>query len=186
MPLTPEEFDAVQDWDEDYRYELVRGVLIVTPRAGIGERKPNDELGYMLYVFRDSHSRGSALDDTTFEHTVHTTTGRRIADRVIWAGLGRQPNYTEDVPTIAIEFVSKRRRDWKRDHLEKRDEYAEAGVREYWVIDRFRRRMTVYRGARDEVVIVEGDVYRTDLPPGFELPLARILAIADRCADTES
>ena len=27
--MTPEEFDAVEEWDEDYRYELVQGVLVV-------------------------------------------------------------------------------------------------------------------------------------------------------------
>ncbi|HUG91000.1 MAG TPA: Uma2 family endonuclease [Planctomycetaceae bacterium] len=186
MPMTPEEFDAVEDWNEDYRYELVRGVLIVVPPPSAGERTPNDELGYLFRVYRDSHPQGSSLDDTTFEQTIRTSTGRRIADRVVWAGLGRKPNYRKDIPTIAIEFVARRKRDWKRDHLEKRDEYAEAGVSEYWVIDRFRRRMTVYRGLGEELVIAEGDVYRTDLLLGFELPLARILAIADRCADAES
>jgi hypothetical protein len=29
--MTPEEFDPVQEYDENYRYELVRGVLVVTP-----------------------------------------------------------------------------------------------------------------------------------------------------------
>ena len=105
---------------------------------------------------------------------------------MVWAGLGRKPNYREDLPTIAIEFVSRRKRDWKRDHIQKRDEYAEAGVGEYWVIDRFQRRMTVYRGAGEEIVISEGEIYRTDLLPGFELPLARLLAIADRCAASET
>ena len=32
LPMTPAEFDAFENWDEDYRYELVHGVLIVTPR----------------------------------------------------------------------------------------------------------------------------------------------------------
>ena len=29
--LAPEEFDAVQEADRDYRYELINGRLIVTP-----------------------------------------------------------------------------------------------------------------------------------------------------------
>ncbi|MGH7127951.1 MAG: Uma2 family endonuclease, partial [Planctomycetaceae bacterium] len=81
----------------------------------------------------------------------------------------------------AIEFVSKRSRDRRRDFIEKRQEFAEVGIEEYWVIDRFRRRMTVFRGMTEEITVAEQDIYRTDLLPGFELPLARLLAIADRC-----
>ena len=29
--MTPEEFDALEEYDENYRYELVHGVLVVTP-----------------------------------------------------------------------------------------------------------------------------------------------------------
>ena len=56
------------------------------------------------------------------------------------------------------------------------------GVAEYWVIDRFRRIMTVYRtspdGPAEQVVPAEG-TYRTPLLPGFELPLAGLLKLSD-------
>ncbi|MGP0069688.1 MAG: Uma2 family endonuclease, partial [Isosphaeraceae bacterium] len=74
-------------------------------------------------------------------------------------------------------------RDWRRDYEEKRREYREAGVVEYWIIDRFQRIMTVYQDRQDgpgEVVVSEHENYRTPLLPGFELPLARLLSGADR------
>ena len=74
------------------------------------------------------------------------------------------------------------KRNWLRDYEEKRREYLALGVAEYWVIDRFRRTMTVYRNpprVPAEQVVAENEVYRTDLLPGFELPLAQILAVAD-------
>jgi len=101
---------------------------------------------------------------------------------MIWTGLGRIPNTRQDQPTIAIEFVSASKRDFQRDYIDKRDEYLRVGVREYWIIDRFRRRMTVVRGGADpvtEIVITEQDTYTTPLLPGFELPLAPLLAVAD-------
>lgn len=182
MLMTPEEFDDFDDWEPGYRYELVHGVLIVSPPADIGERKPNDEFGYWLLLYRDTHPQGAALDDTAPEHTIRTSAGRRRADRVIWAGLERVPDYDRDVPTIVIEFMSDTRRDRKRDYEAKRDEYLDAGVKEYWVIDRFRRDMTVFRRSRRERLVDEGDIYTTTLLPGFELPLKRLLEIADRCA----
>jgi Uma2 family endonuclease len=182
MLMTPEEFDAIEDWQEGYQYELVHGVLIVNPPPSVGELNPNDELGYWLRSYRDRHPQGAALDDTTPEFTIRTSTGRRRTDRAIWAGLGRNPDHANDLPTIAIEFVGPRSRDRQRDYIDKRQEYAEAGVREYWIIDRFRRTMTVYRGMKEELVITEGQTYATPLLPGFELPLAQLLAVADRCA----
>ena len=43
MLLTPEEFDAVTDYDDQFRYELIRGVLVVTPIPAEAEAAPNDE-----------------------------------------------------------------------------------------------------------------------------------------------
>ena len=180
--LSLEEFDAVEACDELYNYELVRGVLIVAPPPAIGERRPNDRLGYLLQYYQDHHPQGAALDLTVPEHLIRTPNSRRRADRVIWTGLGRIPNTRQDQPTIAIEFVSASKRDFQRDYIDKRDEYLRAGVLEYWIIDRFRRRMTVVQrstGTVTEVVITEQETYTTPLLPGFELPLAQLLAVAD-------
>jgi Uma2 family endonuclease len=59
----------------------------------------------------------------------------------------------------------------------------ELGVAEYWIIDRFRRIMTVVANSPagpHEQVIGENEVYRTPLLPGFELALARLFALADQ------
>ena len=88
-----------------------------------------------------------------------------------------------DVPTIAIEFVSASRRDRSRDYVEKRREYQKAGVVEHWIVDRFHRNMTVLRHGSDgisEFIVREHETYKTLLLPGFELPLAQLLAVADR------
>ena len=187
--MTPEEFDAIEEYDELFRYELIDGVLVVNPFELPAGRRPNDELGHWLLTYREHEPRGSALDDTLFEEYIRTPTSRRRADRVIWVGLGRCPNPKTDVPNIVVEFVSAGRRNWKRDYLEKRDEYIAIGVDEYWVIDRFQRTLTVYHrtkeGGSTEHVVHEQDAYRPPLLPGFELPLGRLLSIADRWADAE-
>jgi len=180
--LSPEEFDAVEECDELYNYELVHGVLVVAPPPAIGERGPNDRLGYLLRYYQERHPQGAALDLTVPEHLIRTPDSRRRADRVIWTGRGRLPNTRQDQPNIAIEFVSASKRDFQRDYIDNRDEYLRVGVQEYWIIDRFRRRMTVIRGGAipvTEMVITERDTYTTPLLPGFELSLAQLLAVAD-------
>ena len=164
------------------RYELINGVLVVSPRPGIGERDPNEELGYLLRQYRETSPHGSVVDATVPEQIIHTSS-RRCPDRVIWTGLGRTPYEEQDIPAIVVEFVSKRRRDAIRDYEVKRDEYLSAGVKEYWVIDRFRRIMTVYRpGTTGPIceIVLEAQTYETNLLPGFVLPLSRLLATANQ------
>jgi len=184
--MTPDEFDAVEDAEEGYVYELVHGVLVVNPPPLPAESDPNEELGHWLRNFWEQHP--GAMDATVPQFHLRTATSRRVADRAIWVGLGRLPDRRRDIPTIAVEFVSSSRQDRQRDYVDKRQEYIAAGVAEYWIIDRFRRTLTVVRpgpaGPVDQVV-GEAETFTTPLLPGFELPLARLLAVADRWAERE-
>jgi Uma2 family endonuclease len=179
--LNPWEFDAAE-FEPGWRYELINGVLTVNPPPSIQERDPNEELGRRLRNYQESHPDGAALDFTVSEQTVHIGPQRRRVDRAIWTGLGRLP-HEDETPTITVEFVSRGRRNWQRDYQIKRDEYRSAGVREYWVIDRFQRRMTVFRFSRGETkekTISPRQTYSTPLLPGFKLPLAAMLELMDR------
>jgi hypothetical protein len=179
--MTPEEFDSAPEWawKKGYRYELIRDVLVVSPFPEAAIRDCNDHMSYWLRRYRDSDPRSSALDATLPEHIVYTT-NRRWADRVVWTGLVRIPEPETEQPSIVI--VPFRRCDALRDCEQKRDEYLAAGVKEYLIIDRFRRIMTVYRkGLADPAsdVVTEAQSYQTGLLPGFVLPLSQLLARAD-------
>jgi Uma2 family endonuclease len=179
--LTPAEFDHAR-FREGWRYELINGVVVVSPSPSRMERHPNEELGYLLRRYQEDHPEGSSLNLSLPEETIETKQNRRRADRAIWAGLGRDPQEGE-APAIVAEFVSRGKVSQDRDYIAKRAEYREIGVREYWVIDRFRRTLTVYifSGDSDQVrVISENQNYATPLLPGFELPLGRLLKLADR------
>ncbi|REJ80051.1 MAG: Uma2 family endonuclease [Planctomycetota bacterium] len=181
--LSPDEFDAIDDWDPAYRYELIRGVVVVNPIPLEGEVDPNEELGHLLREYRDSHPHGRSLDRTLPERYVYLSDGsRRQADRVIWTGLGRRPRPKHDVPNIVVEFVSQSKRDVLRDYVDKKAEYLDLGVKEYWVIDRFRRTMTVFCPG-GETVVNEDALYQTDLLPGFVLELRRLFSLADDWGD---
>jgi Uma2 family endonuclease len=89
----------------------------------------------------------------------------------------------DETPTITVEFVSAGSRSPQRDYQIKRDEYRSAGVSEYWIIDRFERTMTVFqfdRGKMSKKIVAERETYRTPHLPGFDLPLAALLALTDR------
>ncbi|MGP0068318.1 MAG: Uma2 family endonuclease [Isosphaeraceae bacterium] len=187
MLLTPKEFDRARG-ERGWRYELINGLLVVSPTPSRQERHPNDQLGYWLRQYQDTHPQGSSLDLTLPEEEIRCKTNRRRMDRAIWAGLGRLPEEWE-VPTILVEFVSEGKINQDRDYIVKRAEYREVGVKTYWVIDRFRRTLTVYvfGGEKDEeLVIPEGQKYAPAQLPGFELDVARLLSFADMWARKRS
>jgi len=183
--MSPEEFLSIgaNDTDSRFRYELIHGVVIVSPAVSNAEADPNEDLGCLLRRYQDEHPQGSVLDYTAYERDVRVGDNIRRCDRAIWIGLGRQPEMQTDVPSIVVEFVSPGRRSFLRDYVEKRQEYLTAGIQEYWVINRFTRSMHVFVAPLSddrEIVLEELDTYTTPLLPGFELPIRRIMAKAVR------
>lgn len=179
--MSPAEFDRA-DFEDGWRFELINGVLVVSPVPSESEADPNEELGHWLRNYQELHPQGSALDATLGERLVRTGRNRRRPDRLIWTGLGRLPHQGEK-PSVIVEFVSSGKRNRKRDYETKRTEYRKIKVQEYWIIDRFERVMVVFKkqsGRVVKLVIDESEIYTTELLPGFELPLAKLFALADR------
>jgi len=182
--MSATEFDTLSGLPAGYRYELINGVLIVSPFPGIGERDANDHLGYLLRNYQLHSPVGKALSLTAPEQDLKLGSTRRRCDRAIWCGGTNTPDPAHDLPQIVIEIVSQRQRDRQRDYEIKRDEYLRAGIREYWVIDRFERQMTVSIGGKTQLYS-SNDRYQTDLLPGFELNLADLFQLTDRWHQAE-
>ena len=184
--MTTDEFDHAE-FEEGQRYELINGVLVVSPIPSLGEVDPNEFLGHLLWAYQEEHPKGSSLDFTAPERTIETKKNRRRVDRAIWTGLGRLPRKNE-TPNILVEFVSSGKRNRRRDYESKLGEYMAINVKEFWIIDRFDRCMVVFTRKGGEIrkrVIRENGTYKTPLLPGFVVPLATLLARADRWADAE-
>lgn len=56
--MTPDEFDAIDNYDDCYRYELIEGVLVVSPMAGLQETHPSELLGHLLWSYQTNHPNG--------------------------------------------------------------------------------------------------------------------------------
>jgi Uma2 family endonuclease len=186
IPLNADEFEAA-DFQHGWRYELIHGVLVVSPSPREEERDANEQLGFWLRAYQQSE-RGNLLDLTLPEQDLRVQTHIRRCDRAIWCGLGRLPRTRgrvaeRDPPAIVIEFPSSRPADQRRDYEEKAIEYRDLGVKEYWILDRFRRSMTAWswkRGTWSQRLLSEKQSYQTPLLPGFRLSLRALFAISDR------
>ncbi len=186
--MSTKEFDAIDDYDECYRYELIFGVLVVTEIAEITEAAGREHLGYMLFDHYERLRENEPRQMTTLPgRFISTKTSRWLVDRVIWVGNKRLCDLAEETPAIAIDFVTRSRRGRTLDYTIRRKEFAEAGVKEYWIIDRFQRNMTVHKLSRKSLparVISSRENYATNLLPGFVLPLPRILREVQKYAKT--
>lgn len=182
--MSAAEFDSLSGLPAGYRYELINGVLIVSPFPGIGERDANGELEFLLRDYQRRHPKGTSLQLTVAEQDLRFGSTRRRCDRAIWCGGTNTPDPVHDLPQIVIEIVSQRQRDRQRDYEIKRDEYLRAGIREYWVIDRFERQLSVSAASQTRTYS-SNDSYQTELLPGFELNLAELFKLTDRWTGQE-
>ena len=82
---------------------------------------------------------------------------------------------------LAIEIISSD--DPERDYVAKREEYARAGIREYWIVDPIQRRVLILMlrgGAYQEVgTYVPGDTATSQVIAGFEVDVAKTLAAGE-------
>ena len=75
-------------------------------------------------------------------------------------------------PNIAIEIVSDSSR--TLDYVQKRYLYERTGAQEYWIVDRFVRRVEVWRFTGDHPTSVsysDGDILTTPLLPDLAIPI---------------
>jgi Uma2 family endonuclease len=94
------------------------------------------------------------------------------------------PSGEEDVwavwiPEIVIEIVSPGSE--QRDYEEKREEYFQFGIQEYWIVDAERQEVLILRragGRWREKIVRPPETYRTRLLPGFEFAFESVFEAA--------
>jgi Uma2 family endonuclease len=129
---------------EDVEGEFVDGVLV--------EDEVTDYVHDAVVIFLAAvlrawvRPRGGLVGGSDVKFQVSARRGRKADVSVYLPGDPRPPGrgVVAVPPSIAIEVVSPRPRDARRDRLEKLEEYAEFGVRYYWVVDPQLRTLEIY------------------------------------------
>jgi Uma2 family endonuclease len=89
------------------------------------------------------------------------------------------PKYPEGADLV-LEVVSEGEKDRKRDFVEKPQDYAKAGVAEYWIVDPQEERITVLTldgpAYRQHGVFRPGEQASSVLLPGFAVDVAAVFA----------
>jgi len=165
---------------EPWEYERVGGRLVVMSPEG-EEHVDDSEPWRDALVLYKRLGRPDVVQKVVSNAWIRVNGGTdRIGDIGVYlVPDGPVPRIPDRVPDLMFEFVSPGRTARDRDYVEKREEYYRVGVREYVIIDRFDKKVTVLThgpGGYEELVLTLADTYRSPLLPGLEIPMAEVFA----------
>ena len=184
------------DFDPDCRFELGRGIFIVSQVA-------NPWHGYVINRIHDLMAVWRATHPSDIDSFLHGSESRLVipileSDRHPDFAVYDSPPPSNDSrawwnwpPSLAVEVVSPG--SGTRDHEEKAEEYLAYGVGEYWVLDPDhpdRPGPSARMFTRNETGDAwedrwEDGVVTTDRFPGLEVPVAEVLAPLPEPADAD-
>jgi Uma2 family endonuclease len=176
--ISAEKF-ASAEFIPPYRYERVKGRLAVMAPAGPDHRDTRRPFRRMLPYYWELHQ--DVIEDIDFEGWVATSDDDdRLPDICVYLKASASSQRVPDrVPDMIFEIVSESRSDQERDYIDKREEYHRIGVKEYVIVDRFKREVLVLtwkEGDYDERTLDENGRYTTPLLPGLAIELAEAFA----------
>ena len=175
---------AEAEAQEGYLYELGRGIVVVTGIPNVPGFNIADAVRLQLYLYRGSHpgqiyAIGSGSDckilHAGFQSERHPDLGiyktpAPAKDSSAWATW---------IPDLMIEIVTPGSE--HRDYVEKREEYLQFGVSEYWIIDEAKKQMLALCRERNqwaEQIVKPTAKYSTPLLPGLEFDLDAVFKAA--------
>ena len=173
--MTAEDLFAISS--DDYKDELVAGMLVRMPLAGALHGTVAMQVARILHEYIEAHGLGVVCAaDTGFilQRSPDVVRGPDAAfvakDRVPLTGAPE--TYWPFAPDLAVEVISPR--DRAGDLQQKIAEYFVAGTRLVWVVHPRTRTVSVYRSPGDVRVLGEADDLNGDeVLPGFSCPVKR-------------
>jgi Uma2 family endonuclease len=130
--------------DDGKRYEIIEGVLYVTPAPSFDHQHVVHQIAVALELWLRAHPGGIVL---TAPFEVHLPgIARPVQPDVLFIAVERQPSpgdsAFEGAPDLVIEVLSPST--MRVDRYIKFDAYERAGVREYWLVDPRMRFVEIY------------------------------------------
>jgi Uma2 family endonuclease len=114
--------------DDEFRYELDDGMLIVSPAPSLPHQIAVTQLAVILSAACPPDLRvvmGPGVNISKFQH--------RVPDLAVVRRESETPMFVEEPPVLAVEVASPRTRLYDRGR--KRDIYEGFGICSYWIVD---------------------------------------------------
>ena len=179
--LTIADLEAMPD-DDGNRYELIEGELYVSCAPGLTHQIVSDNIVHLIRTYLDDHPIGivvstiglilsnysGVIPDIVFFR--HEDYDRLVSNERLYAA-----------PEIVVEILSSGSDNIRRDRVAKHKLYSKYGVKEYWLVDREKQALEVYRlsGATLELAaqLRGDDELTTPILPEFSCQANQIFAL---------
>jgi Uma2 family endonuclease len=151
-PIEPGSPITVDEWarlPEDAVGEAVDGMLV---EDEVTDFVHEVVVAFFVELFRGwARVHGGLVAGSEPRFAVSSSRGRKADVCVYLPGDPRPParGIVDVPPSVLIEVVSPRPRDARRDRVEKLQDYAQFGVRYYWIVDPQLRTVEIYERAPD-------------------------------------
>lgn len=120
--------------DDGTRYEIIDGVLYRTPAPGTGHQSVSNLIATLLTIHVQFAGLGRVFAAPIDVELAPGTVVQPDVLVVLNANLGAiTPSRIIGAPDLVVEIASPSTAGY--DRREKQDAYAQAGVREYWIVD---------------------------------------------------
>lgn len=170
--------------DDGNRYEVIRGVLYVTPVPVLLHQYVQSQIFFILSQSVDDGMVLCAPMDVRLPRRL----GDPIQPDLVFLRTGNQPRWESDSsfdgsPDLVVEILSPSTA--RRDRKIKHSVYREAGIPEYWIVDPRARTIEVLGLSADGARYAElcrgdeGDVVRSAVLPGLEVSVSEIFPPRD-------
>ncbi|MGQ9557980.1 MAG: Uma2 family endonuclease [Desulfurispora sp.] len=168
--------------DDGKRYELIEGVLLLTPAPGIVHQHVLAKLAAALAHYVEQNNLGivlpAPLDMVLDEHLVlqpDLSFISRSRYRIITASCLR------GAPDLVVEVLSPSSQ--LRDRVQKSKIYHQYGVKEYWLADPLAQTVEILSAAEQGWLLAGAcgpeDTLHSPLLPGLALALTAVFALPD-------
>ena len=177
-PMTADELLAMPD--DGFRYELVKGELLMAPPPGSEHGEVTMNLAAPLFQHVKQNRLGIVYAaETGFKLESNPDTVRApdiafVRQETI-DKTGRITGYLAGAPDLVVEVLSPGDTFGKVETKVK--QWLETGARAVWVVSPKLRTVTIYRSLSDIVTLTERDTLNGgDVVPGFQMKVAEIFS----------
>ncbi len=179
LRMTADDYLALAD--DGFRYELIDGVVVMTPSPTPEHQDIRGEIEWQMRGFVRQHAIGRVLSEVDV----------RLNDELVYrpdmifisrARMARMPKKITAIPELMVEVLSES--STALDQHTKLADYQRFGVEEYWLVDVVNhsiRFLRLVRGTYIEVKATQGR-FASEAVPGFVLDVAAVLGL---CTDSD-
>lgn len=158
--------------DDGNKYELIRGELFVTPPPSVDHEEILARLHATLAAYVEKHGVGRVYRPRAVIRFEGSEAEPDLMVRPLSPGIHGNAWDKLPPPLLVVEVLSPTTR--RRDLVNKREYYLDAGAGEYWVIDSEQREIRVIRRGEQDVIVRESLVWRVVPAKPLVLDLAAL------------